>query len=99
MSTEAYKIKQVRRAILEALNMTYPSSQRLDSLFRIILGVDPTYDRAIFAKDITYLIDKGYIKFVESPVLPQTFDKRLARLTPEGKEIADRTMTDRALEI
>jgi len=99
MSTEAYIIKQVRRAILEALNMTYPSGMFLDSLFRVILGVDPTYDKILFVKDVTYLVEKKYIEFAASPISQQIFSKRIARLTPNGKEIADQTMTDKALEI
>jgi len=97
--SSAYIIKQVRRQILEALNMTYPSGMFVDSLFRVILGVDPTYDMTLFIKDVTYLTEKKYIEFASSPINQQIFSKKIARLTPAGKEIADQTLTDKALEI
>ena len=100
MSTpEAFIIKQARRMILEALNMTYPSGMFLDSLFRVTVGIDPTYDRSLFVKDISYLIAKGYVEYVSSPISQQIFSKKIASLTATGKEIADQTMTDKALEI
>ena len=71
----------------------------VDSLFRVILGVDPTYDMTLFIKDVTYLTEKKYIEFASSPINQQIFSKKIARLTPAGKEIADQTLTDKALEI
>ncbi len=96
---EAIKIKQVRKAILQNLNMMYPTGLQLDSLYRTVLYIDLTYDESLFAKDVTYLHEKGYIEFVDDKIGGMPFRKKVARLTPEGKEIAERTQTDPALEI
>jgi hypothetical protein len=79
--------------------MTYPSGMFLDSLFRTILMVDPSYDQSLFVKDISYLVDKSYVCYVNSPISQSIFSKKLVKLTASGKEIADQTMSDKALEI
>jgi hypothetical protein len=99
---ESYLIKQSRQIILESLNITYPSPMMVRSLmFAIISSVNMAYNENLVLKDLTYLQDKGYLTIVEkvglSPILP--FEKRLVRLTAKGKEIAERTMSDPALEI
>jgi len=97
---EAVKIKQIRKMILGNLNILYPTAMRLDSLFRTLIGIDPTYDDSLFAKDITYLQEKGYLEFVDDKIGGAgEFKKKVTKLTPEGKEIAERTQTDPALEI
>lgn len=97
---EAIKIKHMRKMILRNLNFMYPSGLRLDSLYRTVLGIDITYDESLFQKDVTYLHEKGYIDFLDELIGGAgEFKKKVAKLTPEGKEIADRTQTDPALEI
>lgn len=97
---EAFKKKLARHYILEALNMLYPSGIRMDSLNRILLGTCPTYDLGLLAKDATYLKEKGYLEFIDEVISGGTeFKKKVAKLTAEGKEIADKITTDPALEI
>ena len=96
---ETVKIKQIRKIILQNLNMMYPSGLQNDSLYRTVLPVDLTYDIGLFKKDIIYLHEKGYIEFVDDAIGGVDFEKKVARLTAEGKEIAERTMSDPALEI
>ena len=97
---EVIRIKQTRRQILTNLNLLYPSPIQLDSLYRTIVHLDPTYDFSLFEKDIVYLNEKGYVLFVDDAIGgSKKFESKVARLTPEGKEIAERTMRDPALEI
>ena len=98
---ETYLIKQARRILLESLNICYPCILMVHTLLHTIITVNPLYSDDLLAKDLAYLTEKGYIKLIEkvgfSSVLP--FEKRMVRLTASGKEIAERTMTDPALEI
>ena len=96
---ETIKIKQVRKIILSNLNMMYPSGMQMDSLYRTVLPVNLAYDEGLFEKDICYLKEKGYIEFVDDRIGGLPFKKKVVKLTAEGKEIADRTQTDKALEI
>jgi len=97
---ETVKIKQIRRHILEAFNMMYPTAMQIETIYRVIIGTDPAYQWHLFEKDIAYLTDKQYLACVDD-----TFDlqlparKKTYKLTAAGKDIADRTRTDPALEI
>jgi hypothetical protein len=96
----AFQIKQLRRTILRNLNMLYPSGMRLGSLYNTVSCMDETYNFDLFTKDITYLKEKGYIRFVDEPLsLNPSFRSRFAVLTCDGKDIADRIAIDPALEI
>jgi len=100
MYEDITRIKVMRKRILDNLNMMYPTGMQLDSLLRTVIPFDPTYSRQIFEKDIAYLAGKKYIEFVDDKIGGAgTFYKKVAVLTVEGKEMADGTMTDEALEI
>ena len=97
---EAIKIKQQRRQLLTNLDLFYPSPTRLDTLYRTVCHIDPSYEWPIYQKDIHYFNDKGWIIFVDDALGGMnTFEAKVVRLTAEGKEIAERTQTDPALEI
>lgn len=95
---EVIKIKQQRRMLLTNLNLFYPTPVLLTTLWRTVCD-DPTYERALYQKDIVYFHQKGYIEYRGGPLASDEFDKKLVRLTAKGKEIAEQTMTDEALEI
>jgi hypothetical protein len=97
---EATKIKQQRRTLLTIMDLFYPSPVRLDSLYRSAIHIDPTYEWTVFRKDVYYFKDKRYIDFVDDQLggAPE-FESKVAKLTAEGKEIAERTQIDPALEI
>ena len=96
---EATRIKQQRGFLLTNLNLFYPSPVQLGSLYRTLCE-DPLYNRALYKKDITYFQQKGYIEFVDDAIGgADEFDKKVVRLSAKGKEIAEQTMTDPALEI
>lgn len=101
MSREAFVIMQTRRQILDMINLVYPSPMMMGSLCNCLISTSPTYDDDLLARDTTYLADKGYIQIIEKnrlcPLL--SFKRRLVRLTARGKEIADRIISDPALEI
>jgi len=63
-------------------------------------GFDEHYDLSLLQKDVTYLKQKGYIMYVDDRLGgADKFEDKCIGLTAEGKEIADRTQTDNALEI
>lgn len=97
---EVLKIQQIRRLILESLNMMYPTALRTEQVYRVCISVDPSYEWHLFEKDIFYLKEKKYLAFVDDQIgLHPPLNKKTAKLTVKGKDIADRTQTDPALEI
>jgi len=98
-SLQAIKIKQQRGMVVFNLGHFYPTPVRLDTLYRTLCG-DPTYDKQLFLKDIFYLKQKNYIAFIDDKIGGMvSFDEKVVILTDRGKEIAEGTMTDPALEI
>ncbi len=96
---EAVKIKMQRRMLLTALNLLYESPVLIESLWRTVCD-DPSYERPLFKKDIFYFHQKGWLEFIDDKLGgADTFMEKVVRLTAKGKEIAERTMTDEALEI
>lgn len=100
MEADVIKIKIARQRILQCLNMMYPTSLQLATIFNAICYTSPDYELALFRKDIHYLADKGWLKFIDEKIggFPE-FQKKVVGLTAEGKEIAEKTQTDPALEI
>ena len=96
---DVIKIKQQRGRLLTNLNLFHPSPVRLDTLYRTVCG-DPAYNKALFQKDICYFREKNYIRFIDDALggMDEFFSK-VCTLTGSGKEIAEGTMTDPALEI
>lgn len=93
------KIKQMKRALLENLGRFYPSPVQIQTLYRTVCH-DPDYNWSLMKKDIYYFKQKGWIEFVDDILGgADAFEKKVCRLTDEGKEIAEGTMTDPALEI
>ncbi len=92
-------IKQMRGFLLTNLDMFYPHSVQLATLYRTVCG-DPNYNKVLFTKDISYFEDKGYIDFVDNQFGGMDeFMKKVCILTATGKEVAEGTVTDNALEI
>ncbi len=98
--TDAVKLKQVRQLILGNLNRLYPTPLQVRTLFRVMCSFDENYDMSLLEKDLTYLKDKGYVKYIDDALGgSERFEQKCIGLTAEGKEITDRTQTDPALEI
>ena len=97
----AAKIKQMRLFILSNLNRLYPIPLQVRTLYRVMCGFDENYDLSLLQKDIAYLKQKGYLEYIDEKIGfgAQSFPEKCIGLTAEGKEIADRTQTDNALEI
>ncbi len=100
MTLQAFKIKQCRNHILDNLDMVYPSGMTTKGLYLTVCHIDPLYDRNLFGKDVTYLHEKGYVTYVDDKIggMPD-FDKKVVKLTAQGKEIAEQTRNDPALDI
>jgi len=96
---DVVKIKQARGRLLTNLNLFYPSPVTCLSLFRTVCD-DPTYNWALFQKDMIYFQQKAYIEFIDDKLGgADDFAKKVCRLTDTGKEVAEGTQTDKALEI
>jgi hypothetical protein len=99
-SPDAIKIITIRKNILNKLDMVYPSGLSLKDIMQMNSIIDPFYDWDLFKKDIAYLKEKGYITFIDNdPNLMQLTEQKIVKLTATGKEIAEGTMIDEALEI
>lgn len=86
-------IKQARRKLIDALRLVYPMYLTFDSLAIVL----PTFDVEHIQADVSYLIDKGYLKCINERK-HQPWGEREYRLTATGKEIADAINVDPALE-
>lgn len=99
-NSEPIKMKQMRLMILSSLNRMYPTQVLIQTLHRVMCGFDEHYDLSLLLKDVTYLKQKGYIMYVDDRLGgADKFEDKCIGLTAEGKDIADRTQTDNALEI
>jgi hypothetical protein len=97
--TESIKIKTARGRLLSNLNLLYPHTIQVRSLYRTVC-YDPFYSADYFEKDIAYLLSKDYISFVDEIIGGESdFYKRTVILTSRGKEVAEGTVNDPALEI
>jgi len=97
---EVAKIKLVRRRILSFLNMMDPAPLLLGMIYDNMTYIYPTYDFTLFEKDIMYFRRKGWLDFVNEKIVGEAeFRQKAVLLTASGKEIAERTQTDTALEI
>lgn len=98
--TDPTKIKEARRRLLTNLNILYPATMSIRSLYRTVCHLDPTYDTSLYAKDIMYFVDKNWIEFVDNKIGgSREFEDKVIKLTAAGKEIAEGTDIDNALEI
>ena len=97
---EAVKVMQCRIMLLSNLNRLFPTPVKVDTLYKVMCGFDELYDFSLFRKDLTYLKLKKYVLYVDEAIGgADSFRDKFVGLTAEGKEIADRTQTDTALEI
>lgn len=100
LSAQAILIRQLRRNVMMALNMLYPTKVLVGTLYRAVVGIEPTYEKALFVKDVFYLKDKGYVLLTSNPMKPAgKVEQDYIVLTAAGKEIAEQTMIDPAMEI
>jgi len=98
--SDVVKIKQARRSILDNLNRIYDTPIQVRFLLRILLAVDSTYTMSLLQKDLAYLKQKGYVEYIDDAIGGfAEYHKKFVGLTANGKEIADRTALDDALEI
>lgn len=88
-------IKQTRRAILDALKQVYDLPLTFESLCEVLLYLNVADEDV--AKDVAYLIDKGYVRWVNQAERPP-WKRRLYTLTAAGVETADKINRDPALE-
>ena len=99
-SAESIAIRTQRRILMIRLNAAFAAKMYIKTLWDNAVFNEPTYERAMFIKDLFYLQKKGYVEITEN-ILDEgcKIDKRFIVLTAEGKEIAEQTMTDPAMKI
>jgi len=98
-SLTAAIIRQQRDRLLCNLNLLYPTPVFLKTIWRTVC-TDMSYEKSNYKRDIGYFHDKGWIRLTDNPFdSSQNWDDRLCVLTAAGKEIAEGTMTDPAMEI
>lgn len=99
-SPEAAMIIMMRKTILKNLSMFYPSGLTMNMLFQTVFAIDETYDESLLKKDVIYLKEKGYLVFTDDVIGGMNkFMRKVAKLTPQGMEIAQDTQDDPALEL
>ena len=99
-SAESIAIRTQRRILMQCLNTLFPRKAFIKTLWWAAIYIEPTYERAMFIKDIFYLEKKGYVRITENTLNEGCkLDDRFILLTAEGKEIAERTMDDPAMKI
>ncbi len=94
------RIRRVRGAILAILNMVYPAAERADHLHCSLLAIFPHLEWEHVRKDLSYLLEKGYLAqaaLEDEPQMP--WAKRCFRLTAAGVEAAERCIQDPAVEV
>jgi hypothetical protein len=98
---DAVRMKEIRVLILSNMNRLYPTALRVSTLFRVMIAFDETYTMSVLEKDLTYLRQKGYVEYIDERIgeFNNHFHRKFVGLTARGKEIADRTAKDDALEI
>jgi hypothetical protein len=96
------EIKRIRNEVLVALKVLYPGALQADQLMRTLLVLFPTLEFDPFRRDLHYLCDKGYIERVEAgsedDSLLTPWRRRWFRLTTSGIELADRCISDPAMD-
>ena len=95
-------IMEDRKLILGMLNMRYPNFVPGESIYRIIIGISTDYTKRRLIRDLSYFNEKGYVAFrglhgIEAMTI-SVKDCAFA-LTAQGLEIAQKLVTDPALDI
>lgn len=91
----AAQIRQTRRGILDTLNLAYPATLAFGTILEALLPLE--VEEGYAKKDMAYLVDAGYVKRTDADgQVP--WARRVFKLTKQGKDIADRLVTDEALE-
>lgn len=91
-----------RNSILSRLGAVYPGSISGETLYRVLLGMFPDYDRRCMVKDLYYLQEKGYVRRREKGSRKdrdEAWHEAYWALTAAGNEVANRLIEDPALEV
>ena len=98
----AQRIKRVRGEILAAMKMLYPAAIQAEPLLRSLLAIYPHLEWEHLRKDLSYLLEKGYLQRVarepETDAALVPWRRQYFRMTATGVEVADKCVRDPALE-
>jgi len=97
---DAIKMKQIRILILQYINRLNPGGVLVRTIHNSLVGLYENYSYSLLERDLWYLRKKGLIEYIDKKIGGEdVFELKVVGLTASGKEIADRTQTDPALEI
>lgn len=96
----AVELSEDIKLVLGALNMRYPNYVPGESIFRAVLGVSTDYTKVRLRRDMTYLNDKGYVRFkglhgIDAMAI--TVNDCAFALTAAGFELANSLTADPAI--
>jgi len=95
---KAARIKETRREVLRALNVMYHIGPfGFDAICGSLLHLQLP-DKECVQRDLTYLIDKGYVEWTNNNKAFMPWRERMYRLTATGNEVAAKITEDAALE-
>lgn len=96
-------IMRDRRTIMAALNMVFPGRMPGEEIYTIVLGTNPEYTRVFAMRDLSYLVEKGYLSHggangLGAPPNP-TVHESTYRLTAHGTDLANQIVHDPTLSL
>lgn len=97
----AVAITEDIKHVLGVLNMRYPNWVPGETVFRAVLSVSTDYTKQRCRRDLSYLNEKGYVKFkglYGIDAMAIAVNDCAFCLTEKGFEIANRLVADQALE-
>jgi len=85
-------VKQVRRGIIDLLNLAYPAALDYDTICGSFVDTDEHYIK----RDLSYLVEAGYLTWVNKESNAPWAGRKF-RLTTEGVDLALKINTDPAI--
>ncbi len=97
------EIIRVRNETLVALRMIYPAALRAEQILRSLLSVFPTLEWQHLKRELFHLAEIGHIQRVIAASEPQRrltpWRDRWFRITPAGKEAAERLLEEGGMDL
>lgn len=98
----ALAIQEDLKLVLGVLNMRYPNFVPGETVYRTVMSVSTEYTKHKLIRDMTYLNEKGYVKYRGLHGLDAaniTVNACAFALTYHGFEIANRLAEDKTINV
>jgi hypothetical protein len=98
----AVDISEDVKLVLGVLNMRYPNFVPGQTIYKAVLSVSTDYNQTRCRRDLSYLNEKGYVKFkglhgIDAMTI--NINDCAFALTDDGFEVANRLTDDKALDV